>query len=65
MVLLSERIDCSSQMMLMMKNELTQALGKYLPVDSEGVALRYVAEERRIEARFPLKDCSTEGENRQ
>lgn len=53
-VLLSERIDCSAQMLVMMQNDLIQAVGKYMPVDAKHVKFRFVPEKHTLEAFIPV-----------
>lgn len=36
-LLLAERIDCSPRMMLMMKNDITQTIKRYIPVNEDDV----------------------------
>lgn len=53
-VLLSERIDCSAQMLIMMQNDLIQAVGKYIPVDEQHVKFRFIPEKQTLEAVIPV-----------
>lgn len=36
-LLLAERMDCSPRMMLMMKNDITQVVNRYIPVKEEDI----------------------------
>jgi cell division topological specificity factor len=36
-LLLAERMDCSPRMMLMMKNDVTQTINRYIPVNEEDI----------------------------
>ena len=53
-VLLSERMDCSAQMLIMMQNDLIQAVGKYIPVDTQNIKFRFVPETHTLEAVIPV-----------
>ena len=53
-VLLSERMDCSAQMLIMMQNDLIQAVAKYIPVDAQHVKFRFVPEKHTLEAVIPV-----------
>lgn len=53
-VLLSERMDCSAQMLIMMQNDLIQAVGKYIPVDTQHIKFRFVPETHTLEAVIPV-----------
>lgn len=53
-VLLSERMDCSMDTMLMMKNDLVQAMEKYLPVDQGGVQIQFQQNPPMVLARIPI-----------
>ena len=53
-VLLSERMDCSAQMLIMMQNDLIQAVGKYIPVDTQHINFRFVPETHTLEAVIPV-----------
>ena len=62
-VLLSERIDCSAQMLVMMQNDLIQAVGKYIPVDAQHVKFRFVPEKRTLEAVIPVLQTQEKKQN--
>ena len=53
-VLLSERMDCSTDTMLMMKNDLIQAMDKYLPVDRAGIQIQFQQDPPMMLARIPI-----------
>lgn len=53
-VLLSERMDCSTDTMLMMKNDLIQAMDKYLPVDRTGIQIQFQQDPPTMLARIPI-----------
>ncbi len=57
-VLLSERVDCSPQLMIMMKNDIIQAVSKYLPVDEKNVNLRYVAAIHLLDAQISIHNIT-------
>lgn len=39
-LLAAERLDCSPRDMQMMKNDLTMALGRYLPIEEEKIRIQ-------------------------
>lgn len=53
-ILLSERMDCSADTMLMMKNDLIQAMDKYLPVDRAGIQIQFQQDPPTMLARIPI-----------
>lgn len=53
-LLLSERMQCSVNFIPMMRNELIQIFGKYLPVDEERVKLYYTPGSSCIIAEIPV-----------
>lgn len=53
-VLLSERMDQSADTMLMMKNDLMQALDKYFPVDRDRLQIQFQQEPPMMLARIPI-----------
>ncbi len=58
-VLLSERMDQSTDTMLMMKNDLIQALDKYFPVDRAGLQIQFQQEPPVMLARIPILNLHT------
>ncbi|MGI6094343.1 MAG: cell division topological specificity factor MinE [Lachnospiraceae bacterium] len=40
LLLVSERLNCSPQMMTMLKNDVVQAAGKYFNVDKDEIEIR-------------------------
>lgn len=53
-VLLSERMDCSTDTMQMMQNDLVQAMDKYLPVDRTGIQVQFQQNPPMVLARIPI-----------
>lgn len=53
-ILLSERMDCSADTMLMMKNDLVQTMDKYLPVDRTGIQIQFQQNPPMMLARIPI-----------
>ena len=53
-ILLSERMDCSADTMLMMKNDLVQTMDKYLPVDRAGIQIQFQQNPPMMLARIPI-----------
>ena len=56
LLLVSERIDCSPQMINMLKNDLIRTVKKYIPVDEKGVNICITQEPPIIHAKIPV--CS-------
>ncbi len=53
-VLLSERMDCSTDTVQMMQNDLIQAMDKYLPVDRAGIQVQFQTDPPVVLARIPI-----------
>ena len=53
-VLLSERLDCSTDTMLMMKNDLIRAVDKYFSVDSSRIQIQFQQDPPMMLARIPI-----------
>lgn len=53
-LLIAERLDCSPSTLIMMKNEMIQAAGKYIAVDEQKVAITYTQADDCLIAEFPL-----------
>ncbi len=53
-VLLSERMDCSTDTMQMMQNDLVQAMDKYLSVDKKGIQVQFQQNPPMVLARIPI-----------
>ena len=53
-VLLSERMDCSTDVTVMLKNDLVQAISKYLPVDKSGIQIQFQQNPPMMLARIPI-----------
>ena len=54
LLLVSERIDCSPQMMKMLKNDLIYAVKKYVLIDETQVKLRISQEPPVLYAEIPV-----------
>lgn len=54
LLLVSERIDCSPQMMKLMKDDLIRTLKKYVSVDEEGAVFRISQEPPVFHADIPI-----------
>lgn len=63
-LLLSERMHCSPDFIPMMRNELIQIFGKYLPIDEQRVKLYYMSEGSCIKAEIPIHS-RTESEQKE
>lgn len=55
-VLISERIACTPQTMIMMTNDIIQAVNKYLPVEEDLVEITYSGKGPYLEARIPIQN---------
>lgn len=54
MILISERIDCTPQMMLMLKNDVIRTVSKYIPVDEEQVKIKFTQRPSGLKAMIPI-----------
>lgn len=53
-LLVSERLDCSPQMMTMLQNDIVHAVGRYFAVHEQKVEIRYLKETTTVMAKIPL-----------
>ena len=56
LLLLSERIDCSPQMMQMLKSDLIHTVKKYLTIEEEQVTLKITQEPAVLYVYVPVLD---------
>ena len=56
LLLLSERIDCSPQMMQMLKSDLIHTVKKYLTIEEEQVKLKITQEPAVLYVSVPVLD---------
>ena len=56
LLLLSERIDCSPQMMRMLKSDLIHTVKKYLTIEEEQVKLKITQEPAVLYVYVPVLD---------
>ena len=56
LLLLSERIDCSQQMMQMLKSDLIHTVKKYLTIEEEQVKLKITQEPAVLYVYVPVLD---------
>ena len=56
LLLLSERIDCSPQMMQMLKSDLIHTVKKYLTIEEEQVKLKITQEPAGLYVYVPVLD---------
>lgn len=54
LLLVSERIDCSPQMMNLLKNDMIRTIKKYVSIDEEGVVFRISQEPPVLHADIPV-----------
>lgn len=59
LLLVSERIDCSPQMISMLKNDLIHTVKKYISIDEKQVTVQITQEPPVIHAKIPV--CSKKG----
>lgn len=55
LLLVSERLDCSPQMMTMLQNDIVRAVGKYFTVREQKVEIRYLKGSTTVLAKIPLQ----------
>lgn len=55
MILMSERMDCTPQMMAMLKNDMVTAINKYFTVKEHKVEIRFQKDGNFLLAKFPLR----------
>lgn len=58
MLLVSERMNCSPSTLIMLKNDMIQAAGKYAPIDERHVSITYCESPDVIIAKIPLQQPS-------
>ena len=54
LLLVSERIDCTPQMMLMLKNDMKQAVGKYFSVEENDIEIQFTKDPAVLSAKIPI-----------
>lgn len=55
LLLTSERLDCTPQMMIMLQNDMIRAVNKYFAVREQKVEIRYVKDTTTVMAKIPLQ----------
>lgn len=55
LILTSERLDCTPQMMTMLQNDVIRAVNKYFAVKEQKVEIRYRKDTATFMAKIPLK----------
>jgi cell division topological specificity factor len=55
LLLVSDRVSCSPQTMMMLKNDMIKAAGKYVPIDSVNVTICFRQSPPELTANIPLK----------
>lgn len=63
LLLISERIDCSPQMINMLKNDLIHTVKKYIPVDESQAAVRMKQNPPVLHAEIPVCIQRNKGKN--
>lgn len=60
LLLVSERIDCTPQMMIMLKNDMVQTVSKYFSVEDKKVKINFSKDPLTLSACIPLQlSCDT------
>lgn len=55
LLLTSERLDCTPQMMTMLQNDMIRAVNKYFAVREQKVEIRYLKDKATVMAKIPLQ----------
>lgn len=55
LLLTSERLDCTPQMMTMLKNDMIRAVDKYFSVQDKKVEIRYIKNRSTLLIKIPLQ----------
>lgn len=55
LLLTSERLECTPQMMTMLQNDLVRAVNKYFAVKEHDVEIRYLKDTTTVMAKIPLQ----------
>ena len=55
LLLVADRVSCSPQTMQMLKNDMIEAAGKYVPIDSGNVSISFRQSPPVLMASIPLK----------
>lgn len=55
LLLIAERIDCSPQMMKMMKNDLIHTVKKYVSIEEDQVVIQISQEPPVLNAKIPVR----------
>ena len=63
MLLVAERIDCSPQMMKMLKNDMIHTVKKYITIDETEVKIRITQEPPVFHADIPVRSKRNKGQN--
>lgn len=58
LLLISERMNCSPGTLIMLKNDMIQAVGKYAHIDERHVSITYSESPDVIVAKIPLQQYS-------
>lgn len=61
LLLVSERIDCSPQMMKMLKNDMIHTVKKYISIDETQVRIRITQEPPVLHADIPVRSKRNKG----
>lgn len=55
LLLTSERLDCTPQMMIMLQNDIIRSVNKYFAVREQKVEIRYLKNTATFMAKIPLQ----------
>lgn len=59
-LLLAERMDCSPRIMLMMKNDITQTISRYIPVTEDDIICQIQHSPAVLSMKIPIKRTEDE-----
>ncbi len=63
LLLVSERMNCSPGMLIMLKNEIIQTAGKYVSIEEKRVVITYAQSSDTIMVKIPLQQHSLRKRN--
>lgn len=65
LLLVAERIDCSPNMLIMLKNDMIQTASKYVVVNENRVSITYSQVSDMVVASFPLDHSNLKKRNQE
>lgn len=58
LLLNAERINCSPNILIMLKNDLVKTVNKYIVVDEKKVSIKYTSAPPSLTAHIPIENAS-------